>query len=139
MLQGEFEISIATPRWQRTLVLRACMDRPRRSMLCILGPAKERGIGSLRIGAEMWNYLSNIERTVKIPPSMTPQPWMGSDFINDDLVMPSSAVDDDLHRVVGTDTLDGGETWVVELTPKPEAAVVGGRSSTECRRAIRCP
>ena len=59
-LQGEFEMTIATPRWQRTLALRAWMERPTRSFMRILAPAKEKGIGSLRIGAEMWNYLPNI-------------------------------------------------------------------------------
>ena len=36
----------------------------------IKASAKEAGIGSLRIGAQMWNYLPAVERTIKIPPSM---------------------------------------------------------------------
>ncbi|HEU4879121.1 MAG TPA: outer membrane lipoprotein-sorting protein, partial [Gemmatimonadaceae bacterium] len=83
--QGELEMSVATPRWQRTLTLRAWIERPRQSFIRILSPAKEAGIGSLRIGSEMWNYLPKVERTIKIPPSMMLQPWMGSDFTNDDL------------------------------------------------------
>jgi outer membrane lipoprotein-sorting protein len=133
-LQGEFEMSIVTPRWQRMLVLRAWIERPRRSMIRILAPAKERGIGSLRIGGEMWNYLPNIERTVKIPPSMMLQPWMGSDFTNDDLVKQSSAVDDYTHRLLGTETVDGADAYVVEALPKPEAAVVWGRIVYRIRR-----
>jgi hypothetical protein len=50
-VQGEYEMTIVTPRWQRTLELRAWMERPRRSFVRILAPAKEKGIGSLRIGA----------------------------------------------------------------------------------------
>ena len=65
-VQGEYEMTIATPRWQRTLGLRLWMDRPRRSFVRIVSPAKEAGIGSLRIGTEMWNYLPNVERIVKI-------------------------------------------------------------------------
>ena len=38
-LQGDFEMTIATPRWQRTLALRAWMERPRRSFIRILAPA----------------------------------------------------------------------------------------------------
>lgn len=52
-LQGEFDMTIETPRWQRTLALRVWMDRPQRSFVRILSPAKEAGIGSLRIGNEM--------------------------------------------------------------------------------------
>ncbi|MBS2132118.1 outer membrane lipoprotein-sorting protein (plasmid) [Burkholderia thailandensis] len=126
-LQGEFEMTITTLRWQRTLALRAWIERPRRSFIRIMAPAKEAGIGSLRIGGEMWNYLPNIERTIKIPPSMMLQPWMGSDFTNDDLVKQSSVVDDYTHRILRTETLNGTASYVIESRPKPEAAVVWGK------------
>ena len=126
-VQGQYEMSISTPRWQRTLVLRVWMERPRRSFVRILSPAKEAGIGSLRIANEMWNYLPSVERVIKIPPSMMLQPWMGSDFTNDDLVKESSILDDYTHKVLGMTTVDGQEAWQVEATPKPQAAVVWGR------------
>ncbi|MBX3646342.1 MAG: outer membrane lipoprotein-sorting protein [Rhodocyclaceae bacterium] len=126
-LQGEYEMSIKTPGWQRTLDLRVWMERPGRSFVRILSPAKEAGIGSLRIGEEMWNYLPKIERTIRIPPSMMLQPWMGSDFTNDDLVKESSILDDYTHRVLGVAMIDGEEAYQVEAIPKPQAAVVWGR------------
>lgn len=125
-VQGEYEMIITTPRWQRTLGMRVWMERPRRSFIRILSPAKDAGIGSLRIGSEMWNYLPNVERVIKIPPSMMLQPWMGSDFTNDDLVKESSILDDYTHQVTGTTTVDGQEAYLVEARPKPEAAVVWG-------------
>ncbi|HEX8009403.1 MAG TPA: outer membrane lipoprotein-sorting protein [Casimicrobiaceae bacterium] len=126
-VQGEYEMTITTPRWERTLVLRAWMERPKRSFVRILAPAKEKGIGSLRIGAEMWNYLPNVERTIKIPPSMMLQPWMGSDFTNDDLVKASSIVDDYTSRVLREEPAGGAPAYVLELIPKPDAAVVWGK------------
>jgi outer membrane lipoprotein-sorting protein len=126
-MQGEFEMSIATPRWQRTLGMRVWMERPKRSFVRILSPAKEAGIGSLRIGAEMWNYLPNVERTIKIPPSMMLQPWMGSDFTNDDLVKSSSAIDDYTQKIVREELVAGAPAYVLELIPKPDAAVVWGK------------
>ena len=126
-VQGEYEMSITTPRWQRTLGLRVWMERPNRSFVRIMSPAKEAGIGSLRIGSEMWNYLPSVERVIKIPPSMMLQPWMGSDFTNDDLVKESSILDDYTHKIIGTTTVDGQEAYQVEATPKPQAAVVWGR------------
>jgi outer membrane lipoprotein-sorting protein len=138
-LEGEFEMTIATSRWQRTLLLRAWMERPRRSFVRILAPAKEKGIGSLRIGAEMWNYLPNIERTIKIPPSMMLQPWMGSDFTNDDLVKQSSAVDDYTQRILKTEIADGAAVYVVEALPKPDAAVVWGKILYWIRKADLIP
>jgi hypothetical protein len=132
-LQADLEMTIATPRWQRTLALRAAIERPRRSFIRILAPAKEKGIGSLRIGAEMWNYLPNIERTIKIPPAMMMQPWMGSDFTNDDLVKESSLVEDYTHRILPGEGAGEG-VYVVESLPRPEAAVVWGRVLVHVRR-----
>jgi len=133
-MQGDFDMRIVTPRWQRTLALRVWMDRPKRSFVRILAPAKEAGIGSLRIGNEMWNYLPAVERTIKIPPSMMLQPWMGSDFTNDDLVKQSSAIDDYTQKVLGQENLEGAAVWKIEALPKPEAAVVWGRMVYWVRR-----
>ena len=124
--QGQYEMTITTPHWQRTLRLRMWMRRPDRTFVRILSPAKEAGIGSLRIKAEMWNYLPKVERVIKIPPSMMLQPWMGSDFSNDDLVKESSMVNDYIHEVAGTEDYKGTEVYRVISTPKPEAAVVWG-------------
>lgn len=138
-LVAEIEMRVTTPRWQRTVLLRTWIERPRRSFIRILAPAKEAGIGSLRIGTEMWNYLPAIERTIKIPPSMMLQPWMGSDFTNDDLVKESSLVNDYEHRVLTTETVDGVSAYVVEAVPKPNAAVVWGRIVLRARQADFIP
>jgi outer membrane lipoprotein-sorting protein len=132
-------MTISTPRWQRTLGLRVWMDRPRRSFVRIVSPAKEAGIGSLRIGAEMWNYLPNVERIIKIPPSMMLQPWMGSDFTNDDLVKESSILDDYTHRLLEEVQLDGVAVLRIEAVPRPEAAVVWGRIVYWVRRSDTMP
>lgn len=126
-VQGDYEMTISTARWQRTLGLKVWIERPKRSFVRIVSPAKEAGIGSLRLGSEMWNYLPNVERVIKIPPSMMLQPWMGSDFTNDDLVKESSILEDYTHKVLGTVTIDGQAMYQVEATARPEAAVVWGR------------
>jgi outer membrane lipoprotein-sorting protein len=138
-MQGEVEMTITTPRWQRTLGMRLWMDRPTRSFVRILSPAKEAGIGSLRIRSEMWNYMPNIERTIKIPPSMMLQPWMGSDFTNDDLVKESSVIEDYTQRLVATVMLDGRPVYQVDAIPKPEAAVVWGKIVYWVRKADFIP
>jgi outer membrane lipoprotein-sorting protein len=138
-LQGRLTMTVTTPRWERTLTLDAWIERPRRSFIRILAPAKEAGIASLRIGPEMWNYLPTVERTIKIPPSMMMQPWMGSDFTNDDLVKESSIVEDYTHRITGSDTVAGAPVYVVESVPKPDAAVVWGRIVSRVRKADFLP
>ena len=138
-MQARLTMTIKTPRWERQLVLQTWVERPRRSFIRILAPAKEAGIASLRIGPEMWNYLPTVERTIKIPPSMMMQPWMGSDFANDDLVKESSMVDDYTHRIVGNDTVNGAEAYVIDAVPKPDAAVVWGRITLRIRKADFLP
>lgn len=138
-MQGSIEMSVITPRWQRTLQLKVWMDRPARSFIRILSPAKEAGIGSLRIKSEMWNYLPNVERTIKIPPSMMLQPWMGSDFTNDDLVKESSVVDDYTHKILDVDQEGGADVYRVEAIPKPDAAVVWGKIVYRVRKADLIP
>ncbi|MCB1749009.1 MAG: outer membrane lipoprotein-sorting protein [Gammaproteobacteria bacterium] len=133
-LQGRYAMTITTPRWQRTLALRVWIERPGRSFVRIESPAKEAGIGSLRIGAQMWNYLPAVERTVKIPPSMMLQPWMGSDFTNDDLVKASSMLEDYEHQRLDGSTYRGEPAWQVSAKPMPGAAVVWGRIEIWVRR-----
>lgn len=137
--EGLAEMTVVTPRWTRTLELRFWMERPERTFIRILAPPKEAGIGSLRIKAEMWNYLPAVERTIKIPPSMMLQPWMGSDMTNDDLVKESSVVEDYTHRLVGTEDVGGVTAYRVESIPKPEAAVVWGKLVYKIRVADRLP
>ena len=58
---------------------------------------------------------------------MMMQSWMGSDFTNDDLVKQSSMTTDFTHKLLGQEKLDGRNCYVIELTPKPNAAVVWGK------------
>lgn len=136
---GVAEMTVITPRWQRTLLLKFWMERPERTLIRILEPAKESGVGSLRIRSEMWNYLPSVERVIKIPPSMMLQPWMGSDLTNDDLVKESSAVDDYTHTLLGTEDLNGTAVYRIESIPKPEAAVVWGKILYKIGVAVHLP
>ncbi len=125
--QGRYEMTITTPYWQRTLALQVWMQRPDKSFIRILAPAKEAGVGSLRIKDEMWNYLPKVERTIKVPPSMMLQAWMGSDFTNDDLVKESSMIDDYTHEVVAEENINGEAAYRIRSIPKPDAPVVWGK------------
>ncbi len=124
---GTYEMTVTTPNWQRTLKLDAWSRGKEMTFIRITSPAKEAGVGSLRIQTNMWNYLPKVERIIKIPPSLMMQPWMGSDFTNDDLVKESSVVDDYTHEFLGLETFDGFEAYKVKLIPKPHAPVVWGK------------
>ena len=58
---------------------------------------------------------------------MMSQSWMGTDFTNDDLVKEFSVVQDYTHKFVGEETIAGRICWIIEMTPRPDAAVVWGK------------
>lgn len=125
--RGTYKMRVVTPSWTRELTLKVYSENKEKTFIRILSPAKEAGIGTLRIKNEMWNYLPNVERTIKIPPSMMLQPWMGSDFANDDLVNESSIVNDYTHSFVSAENIDGYKVHVIQLDPKPDAPVIWGK------------
>ena len=93
----------------------------------IITPAKEKGTVFLKRVNEVWNYVPSIERTIKLPPSMMMQNWMGTDFTNDDLVQRSSITDDYTNTIIGEETIDGLDCWMIQLIPKEDAPVVWGK------------
>lgn len=124
---GYYTMTVTTSSWSRTLKLHAISLARSKTYIKILEPVKEAGITTLRIENNMWNYLPKVERTIKIPPSMMLEPWMGSDFSNDDLVKESSIVTDYTHSIVAEETIDGFNAYKIELIPKPQAAVAWGK------------
>jgi outer membrane lipoprotein-sorting protein len=132
-------MTVTTPRWERTLTMTAWEKRREKTFIRILSPARERGVVTLRIGNEMWNYLPRVERVIKIPPSMMLQSWMGSDFTNDDLVKESSIVDDYTHEITGTETVGKDIAFKVVATPKEDAPVVWGSIVYWVRKADYVP
>jgi len=125
--QGRYTMTIITPYWKRTLQMKMWMERPQRTFIRILSPRKEKGISSLRIKDEMWNYLPKVERIIKVPPSMMLQPWMGSDFTNDDLVKESNVINDYTHKILSIKDINGTLTYVVQAIPTAKASVVWGK------------
>lgn len=125
-LDGRYDMTVITPSWERMLKLHIREKNREKTLIHILSPAKEKGITSLRIKNNMWNYIPKIERTIKIPPSMMFQKWMGSDFTNDDIVKQSSIVYDYTHKILKVERVGKYLAYKIRLTPKPKAAVTWG-------------
>lgn len=89
-----------------------------------MSPAREKGITYLKRKKEVWNWIPALERTIKLPPSMMAQSWMGTDFTNDDLVKEYSITSDYEQTIIGKEVIAGRECWKILLIPKPDAAVV---------------
>ncbi len=135
---GEFEMEISTPDWRRTLVVKAWTKGLDRMLIRILEPKKEAGVGTLRIGNEMWNYLPNTDKIIKIPPSMMMSSWMGSDFTNDDLVREFTFVEDFSFRMASPEGAEPGLVYV-ECRPKPGVPIVWDKIVIAVRESDTLP
>lgn len=122
--QADITITIVRPNWQREMEMKAWTKGDDYTLILVKAPAKEKGIAFLKRKKEVWNWIPAIERTIKLPPSMMSQSWMGTDFTNDDLVKEASSVEDYEHRHLGRENLDGKECYKIEMVPKPSAAIV---------------
>ena len=120
-------MKVIKPDWSREMTTKIWMLEPDYAMILITAPAKDKGNVTLKREKEMWNWIPTIQRIIKIPPSMMMQPWMGSDFNNDDLVRESSIIDDYTQSLTGEEKIDGYDCYKVLLMPKPEAGVVWGK------------
>jgi outer membrane lipoprotein-sorting protein len=124
---GTMKMTIVRPDWTREVTMKAWSKTTDYSMILITAPANDKGQVFLKRFNEMWNWMPNINRMIKLPPSMMSQSWMGSDFTNDDLVRMNSIVNDYIHTILGSEAINGLDCYKIELIPKPEAAVVWGK------------
>ncbi|WHF52495.1 outer membrane lipoprotein-sorting protein [Chryseobacterium gotjawalense] len=126
-MQAEIIIRTVRPTWKREMECKTWMKGSSLAMILIQSPVRDKGIAFLKRKKEVWNWMPALERTIKLPPSMMSQNWMGTDFTNDDLVKESSVVSDYNHTVVGDTIIQKRDCYVIRMVPKPEAAVVWGK------------
>lgn len=124
---SEMTMKIIRPTWERTLEMKSWSKGTEYAMVLITAPAREKGQSFLKVGREMWNWNPTISRTIKLPPSMLSQGWMGSDYTHDDMINQSSIVVDYTHHIIGEEKIEGRECYMIELIPKEDAPVVWGK------------
>ena len=124
---SEMTITIVRPKWQKTMTMKSWSEGTDYSVSLVTSPAKEKGSVFLKRKNEVWNYLPTLERTIKLPPSMMTQSFMGTDLTNDDLVKQSSMVVDYSHKILKEEIVEGLNCWKLELLPNEEATVVWGK------------
>jgi len=121
---AEVSMTIVRPDWERTISMKSWSKGQDYSMIYITAPARDEGTAFLKRQNEIWNWVPNVGRTIKMPPSMMMQSWMGSDFTNDDLVRESSVVNDYTHELDGEEEVDGYACYKITMKPKPDAPVI---------------
>ncbi len=136
--QAHMEMQIVTPHWERTLALEVWTKGMDRTFILITSPKKEKGVTTLRIGNEMWNYLPKTNKVMKVPPSMMMGSWMGSDFTNDDLVKESSMLDDYTYQLITPADAQPDHLYI-QLLPKENSPIVWGKLIVAVRASNLIP
>lgn len=125
--KAEMTVTTVRPKWKRTMKMKTWSQGSNLSMILFTSPVKDKGTSFLMKGKEVWNWIPSIERTIKLPPSMMMQSFMGTDFTNDDLVKQSSIVEDYDHKIIGEATIEEYKCYKIEMIPHEDAAVVWGK------------
>ncbi len=119
----QLKMSITSLGHTRVMKMQSWSEGTKKSFVKVIYPPRDKGITFLSLDNQMWQYIPKIERTIKIPPSMMLQNWMGSDITNDDMVKQSSIIEDYTPRILKKQ----GKIVTLELIPKEDAAVVWGK------------
>ncbi len=132
------EMEITTPHWSRNLKITAWSKGMDQTFLRILEPQKERGMATLRLDNEMWNFLPKTNKVMKIPPSMMMGSWMGSDFTNDDLVKEYTFLDDYQFEIINYENPEPGIVYV-KCTPHEDLPIVWGHIVIAVKKESHLP
>lgn len=125
---GVMTMSIETPSWSRSIKLKVWSRGQDYALIRVLeGGPRDTGMMTLKRGKQLWNWLPQAGRVMKLPSGMLGDSWMGSDFTNDDLLRGNSLIDDFNASLNGIERGEGYSAWHVVLVPKPTAAIVWGR------------
>jgi hypothetical protein len=121
---SDIVMTIETPNWSRTLEIESDVEGKKLALSTIKSPAKEKGIRTLRIENNMWNYFPKLKRKVAVSSSMLLASWMGSDFTNDDILKASSMAEDYHHKFLPNQKVEGKDYRVIENKARSEAKVM---------------
>lgn len=135
---SEIEMEIITPHWQRTLKMKCWTQGMDKTLIRILSPQKEKGVATLRIKNQMWNYLPKTNKVIKVPPSMMMNSWMGSDFTNDDLVKEFSLFEDYTYELTTVDSAADSVIYI-NCIPREDLPIVWGNIVIAARKSDHIP
>lgn len=122
--RAEIVMTIKTPNWTRTLEIESDVNGKKEAISTINSPAKEKGIRTLRIENNMWNYFPKLRRKVAVSSSMLLASWMGSDFTNDDILKASSMSSDYTHAFLPDESINGEDMKVINNLAKSDSKVM---------------
>jgi len=128
-------MTVRTEHWAREMGMEMWGEGREKFLVRVLKPKKEKGVSTLKINDDLWNFLPKIDRLIKVPSSLMGDSWMGSHFTNDDMVKEYKI--DELFELSFKER--GAERAVVVGIPREDAAVVWGRIEYDVDMVKRIP
>ncbi len=126
--RGTYRVEVVRPEWRKVLRFRGAYDYAgERFRMEVLKPRKSAGTVFLKVGGRLSMYLPKLGRRVAISPAMMPDPWMGSDFTNHDLLEADSPLRDYNHVLMDwKEPEDAPPYAVIESRPRDGGDVPWG-------------
>jgi hypothetical protein len=122
--EAEYRIDIVRPEWRRTMTFRSHDDRDnKRFRMEILSPRKTKGTVFLKVNNILSMYLPKLRRQINISPAMMQDPWMGSDFNNQDLLETEAMLEGHSHKLINRQGEGAAAVYTIESIPDPETTV----------------
>ncbi len=137
--RATMSMTVKTQRYERSMTMEAWSKGKEYSLVVIRQPIKDKGIATLKVKDNIWNYLPKIDRVTKVPSSMMSGSWMGSHFTNDDLVKESTFEDDYKSSITFEGVRDGISIYEMTSVPKEDAAVVWGKVVMQIEQKTLAP
>ncbi len=136
---AEMTMKVKTAHYTRTLRMAAWSKGKANTLVRIISPLKEKGTATLKSGKNIFTYLPQTDRTIRLTSGMMMGSWMGSHFTNDDLVKETRREDDYEAKITFRGERAGQNVIEFTLIPKLDAAVVWGKVVLTIRSADYIP
>ncbi len=94
-----------------------------------LAPAREKGTKMLKLDNRLWIYAPSTDRTIQLSGHMLRQSVLGSDLSYEDMMEDRSLLELYDAKLIGEETVNGRETWVLELRAKVDGVSYTKRKS----------
>ncbi len=136
---ADMTMSVKTSHYDRVLKLTYWTSGLDKAVVKINFPPSEKGTVTLRLGSDMYNYLPNVDKTVKVSAALRSASWMGSHFSNEDLVHSAYLARDYDGTIVESKKKGSTTVWTVDLVPKKGSAVVWSKIRMIVEKERRIP
>jgi outer membrane lipoprotein-sorting protein len=114
------EMVIHGRRSSRTITSISYSAGTKQSFTEYLSPAHDQGTKMLKLENQLWIYSPSTDRIIQISGHMLRQSVMGSDLSYEDMMDDRKLTDIYSAKVIGNETIDSRNTYVLELNAKVE-------------------